>query len=202
MRDVSVYVIDDAEEVRDSLAVLLATAGYRAQTFASALDFLSVVRPGWHGCVVADVRMPAMNGIELVKELKLRALALPVIIMTAHSDVPVAVAALKAGAVDFIEKPFRDEVLLKSLRAARSLARDRQADADGSEASSGLSVLSPREREVALLLVSGLANKVVAARLGISVRTVEVHRANIMQKTASRALPDLVRLIGSHDTSE
>ena len=110
-----IHIIDDSEEVRDSLAILLESAGYRARTFASALEFLAAVRPGWTGCIVADVRMPGMTGIELLKELALRGIQLPVVVITAHADVPMAVAALKAGAVDFIEKPFRDEVLLMSL---------------------------------------------------------------------------------------
>lgn len=202
MHDAPVYVIDDAPDVRESLLTLLDAAGFRARTFASALEFLSVARPGWKGCVVADVRMPAMNGIELIKELILRGIDLPVIVITAHSDVPIAVAALKAGAVDFIEKPFRDEVLLASLRAALRSVEAQATGARKGVASARLSTLSARELEVAQLLASGLANKVVAARLGISVRTVEVHRANVMEKTGCKSLPDLVRLVCLYDASE
>lgn len=202
MHDMPVYVIDDATDVRESLSTLLDAAGFRVRTFASALEFLSVVRPGWTGCVIADVRMPAMNGIELIKELLLRGIRLPVIVITAHSDVPIAVAALKAGAVDFIEKPFRDELLLASLRAALDGLAAQGTGSRKTAISARLDTLSEREREVALLLASGLANKVVATRLGISVRTVEVHRANIMEKTGSKSLPDLVRLVCLYDSPD
>ncbi|MFA5901280.1 MAG: response regulator [Hyphomicrobium sp.] len=203
MDDASVHVIDDAQEVRDSLSVLLQTVGYRVRTFASALEFLAVVRPGWSGCVIADVRMPAMDGVELIKELLLRGINLPVIVITAHSDVPVAVAALKAGAVDFIEKPFRDEILLASLRTALSSPQAQGSSVVKPDTGIGarLAALSPREHEVALLLAAGHANKVIAARLGISPRTVEVHRANIMEKLGAKTLADLVRLVCLFDSS-
>ncbi|MBF0130086.1 MAG: response regulator transcription factor, partial [Alphaproteobacteria bacterium] len=192
MHDAVIHVIDDAEDVRDSLAVLLQSAGYRSRTYASALDFLGVVRGGWNGCIVADVRMPGMTGIELQKELLLRGIRLPVIIITAHADVPMAVAALKAGAVDFIEKPFRDKLLLDSIRAA--LATTPEEAGRPRSAGALLATLSAREREVMLLLVAGHPNKVVADRLGISPRTVEVHRAHIMEKTGAGNLADLVRM--------
>ena len=201
MHDMPVYVIDDAADVRDLLSTLLEASGFRARAFASALDFLAEVRPGWKGCVVADIRMPAMNGIELIKELKLRGVGLPVIVITAHSDVPIAVTALKAGAVDFIEKPFRDAVLLESLKTALESADAQAGNARNAGSAARLDALSAREREVAILLASGLANKVVASRLGISVRTVEVHRANIMEKTGCKSFPDLVRLVCLYDAS-
>lgn len=190
-----VFVVDDAEDVRDSLAILLETAGYHVRTYASALEFLSSVPPGWRGCVVADVRMPGMSGIELQQEIQLRGYGLPVVIITAHADVPMAVAALKAGAADFIEKPFRDEVLLASIRSALAMPiEDVGRPAPSDVATARLAALSPREREVMHLLVAGHPNKVVADRLGISHRTVEVHRAHIMEKTEARNLADLVRL--------
>jgi two-component system, LuxR family, response regulator FixJ len=195
MHEMPVHVIDDAAEMRDSLAVLLETAGYPAHTYASAMEFLSVVRPGWSGCIVADVRMPVMDGIELVKELTLRGIALPIIVITAHSDVPVAVAALKAGAVDFIEKPFRDDVLLESLRTALASPQAQGGIPRKTDTGARLATLSPREHEIALLLAAGHPNKVVATRLGISVRTAEVHRANIMEKSGTKTLADLVRLV-------
>lgn len=194
MHDQPIHVIDDAEDVRDSLAILLDCAGFRARTYASALEFLDVVRPGWSGCIVADVRMPGMTGIELQKELALRGIRLPVIIITAHADVPMAVAALKAGAVDFIEKPFRDEVLLSSIRTALATPSEEVGRPGGAGITARLAGLSVREREVMLLLVAGHPNKVVADRLGISARTVEVHRAHIMEKTSARSLADLVRM--------
>lgn len=189
-----IHIIDDSEEVRDSLAILLESAGYRARTFASALEFLAAVRPGWTGCIVADVRMPGMTGIELLKELALRGIQLPVVVITAHADVPMAVAALKAGAVDFIEKPFRDEVLLMSLKSALATPVDDVRRPGGASPQSRFRSLSEREREVMLLLVAGHTNKVVADRLGISTRTVEVHRAHIMEKTGASNLADMVRL--------
>lgn len=194
MPDSPIYVIDDSEVVRDSLEVLLDSAGYRCRTFASALDFLAEVRPGWAGCAVADVRMPGMTGIELMKELMLRGIRLPVVVITAHADVPMAVAALKAGAVDFIEKPFRDAVLLASIRTALATPAQEVGRAGGASPKALLNTLSEREREVMLLLVAGHSNKVVAERLGISTRTVEVHRAHIMQKARADSLADLVRM--------
>lgn len=202
MHDTPIFVIDDAEDVRDSLAILLETAGYPVRTFSSALEFLDVVQPSWKGCVVADVRMPGMSGIELQKEITLRGLRLPVVIITAHADVAMAVAALKAGAVDFIEKPFRDEVLLASIRSALIMRDEEIGRPGGPSVSSRLSSLSTREREVMLLLVAGHPNKVVADRLGISPRTVEVHRAHVMEKTGARTLADLVRMVCLYDGTE
>lgn len=199
MPEKSIYIIDDSEEVRDSLAVLLESAGYRTRTFASALEFLGDVRPGWSGCVVADVRMPGMTGIELLKELTLRGIRLPVVIITAHADVPMAVASLKAGAVDFIEKPFRDDVLLASLKPALATPPGDVGRPGGAGPQARLRTLSEREREVMLLLVAGHTNKVVADRLGISTRTVEVHRAHIMEKTGATSLADMVRLACLYD---
>ncbi|MFN3075911.1 MAG: response regulator transcription factor [Alphaproteobacteria bacterium] len=195
MHDVTIHVIDDAEEVRDSLAVLLESAGFRCRTFASAIEFLGVVQAGWTGCIIADVRMPGMTGIELQKELLIRGIRLPVIIITAHADVPMAVAALKAGAVDFIEKPFRDRLLLDSLRTALVTPPEEIGRPGGAGDGVRLANLTAREREVMLLLVAGHPNKVVADRLRISSRTVEVHRAHIMEKTGARNLADLVRMV-------
>ncbi|TAN55573.1 MAG: response regulator transcription factor, partial [Rhodospirillales bacterium] len=173
----------------------LDVAGYRPKTFASALEFLKAVQQDWAGCIVADVRMPGMTGIEMQKELLLRGIRLPVVIITAHADVPMAVAALKAGAVDFIEKPFRDEVLLASIRSglASALPDAPLKPAAGLGFNAGM--LSPREQEVMTLLVAGHPNKVVADRLGISTRTVEVHRAHIMEKTGARNIAELVRMV-------
>lgn len=199
MHDQPIYVIDDSPDVRDSLEVLLDVAGYPCRTFASALDFLAEVRPTWSGCIVADVRMPGMTGIELHKELTLRGIHLPVIIITAHADVPMAVAALKAGAVDFIEKPFRDDLLLASIRTALRRVAHEETRSAGAGISAQLSTLTPREREVMLLLVAGHPNKVAADRLGISARTVEVHRAHIMEKTGAKNIADLVRMACLYD---
>jgi two-component system response regulator FixJ len=194
MHEPLVHVIDDAEDVRESLAVLLDASGFRCRTYVSALDFLGVVMPGWSGCVVADVRMPGMSGIELLKELTLRGIRLPVIIITGHADVPMAVAALKAGAADFIEKPFRDETLLSSIRTALIIPAEEAGNPGGASIGARLASLSEREREVMLLLVAGHPNKVVADRLGISQRTVEVHRSHIMEKAGAKNFADLVRM--------
>lgn len=194
MSEAPIFVIDDAADVRDSLEVLLDSAGYRCRAFESALAFLAEVRPAWKGCIVVDVRMPGMTGIELMKELTLRGIRLPVVVITAHADVPMAVAALKSGAVDFIEKPFRGDVLLASIKTALATPMDEVGRAGGASAAALLKTLSEREREVMLLLVAGHSNKVVAERLGISTRTVEVHRAHIMQKTQADSLADLVRM--------
>lgn len=194
-----IFVVDDAEDVRESLAVLLGTAGFRVGTFASALEFLAVVQPNWRGCVVADVRMPGMSGLELQTELMLRGLALPVIIITAHADVPMAVAALKAGAVDFIEKPFRADTLIAAIRSALVMPPEEIGRPGGPSVRSRINALSSREHEVMLLLAAGHPNKVVADRLGISPRTVEVHRAHIMEKMAARNLADLVRMVCLYD---
>lgn len=194
MSEAPIFVIDDAADVRDSLEVLLDSAGYRCRAFESALAFLAEVRPAWKGCIVVDVRMPGMTGIELMKELTLRGIRLPVVVITAHADVPMAVAALKSGAVDFIEKPFRSDVLLASIKTALATPVDEVGRAGGASAAALLKTLSEREREVMLLLVAGHSNKVVAERLGISTRTVEVHRAHIMQKTQADSLADLVRM--------
>jgi two-component system, LuxR family, response regulator FixJ len=200
MPDQMIYVIDDSQDVRDSLEVLLDVAGYRCRVFASALGFLSQARPSWKGCVIADVRMPGMTGIELQAELAARGILLPVIIITAHADVPMAVAALKAGAVDFIEKPFRDEVLLAAIRTALTAPVEESGRPGAAGADPRLATLSAREREVMLLLVAGHPNKEVANRLGISARTVEVHRARIMEKTGAKNLADLVRMACLYDT--
>ncbi|VBB69790.1 Two-component nitrogen fixation transcriptional regulator FixJ [invertebrate metagenome] len=199
--DILLHVIDDAEDMRDSLALLLNIAGYRTRTYVSALEFLSVVQVGWRGCVIADVRMPSMTGIELQREMKLRGIRLPVVIITAHADVPMAVSAMRAGAVDFIEKPFRDIVLLDSIRTAITMPVEEIGRPGGPSERARLSSLSPREREVMLLVVAGHPNKVIAERLGISARTVEVHRAKIMEKCEVRSLTDLVRLACLYDVS-
>ncbi|MBF0168396.1 MAG: response regulator transcription factor [Alphaproteobacteria bacterium] len=201
MADQIVYVVDDSQDVRDSLAILLEVSGYRVRTYASALDFLKVVEPDWAGCIVADVRMPGMTGIEMQKELLARSIHLPVVIITAHADVPMAVAALKAGAVDFIEKPFRDEILLGSIRSSLALPRPSPSKAASARAFE-IGTLSPREQEVMTLLVAGHPNKVVADRLGISTRTVEVHRAHIMEKTNARNIAELVRMACMNDLAD
>ena len=190
-----VHVIDDDADVRQSLAFLLSSAGLAVQVHESAIAFLDALPGIAGGCVVTDIRMPRMDGLELQRRLRELNTGLPVIVMTGHGDVPLAVEAMKAGAIDFIEKPFDDEVLLSAIRSALARrARDSERDARAVAARNRLKKLSDREREVLERLVAGKANKVIAHELGISPRTVEVYRANVMTKMEADSLSDLVRM--------
>ena len=189
-----VHVVDDDEAVRDSVAFLLRSAQIEVEIYESAVAFLGKAA-GATGCVVTDVRMPEMSGIDLMRRLKELGITLPVIVMTGHGDVPLAVEAMKAGAVDFIEKPFNDEAMLTAVRAA--LARGEavgKRDAERVEIEQRLNSLSGREHEVLLGLVRGHPNKIIAHDLGISPRTVEIYRANVMTKMDAPSLSDLVRM--------
>lgn len=195
MSDGVVHVIDDDAAMRDSLAFLLDSADLRSRTYESAVDFLGHLEALEPGCIVTDVRMPEMSGLDLVNRLKELNVGLPVIVMTGHADVPLAIQAMKAGVLDFIEKPFDDEALLSTIRAALAQARDqgeREAELAGIRAK--LETLSPRERDVLEGLVAGHANKVIAYDLGISPRTVEIYRANLMTKMGAASLSELVRM--------
>jgi two-component system response regulator FixJ len=187
-------VVDDDEAVRDSLSVLLEAKGYAVRSFGSALEFLAAAPSLPSGCLIADVRMPEMDGLELQRQLRARAVELPTIVITGHAEVPLAVRAMKAGAVDFIEKPFAPEAILDSLEGALSrLASPRGRD-QATAAAGKLAALSPRERQVLEGLLAGLPNKSIAYDLAISPRTVEVHRARVMDKTGVKSLSELVRL--------
>lgn len=190
-----VHVIDDDDAVRDSLAFLLETAGMEARTYASALEFLDRLPRADRGCVVTDMRMPGMSGLDLVRRLKELGVALPVVVITGHADVPMAVEAMKAGVTDFIEKPFDDERLLAVLRTALQNQQDRSGeDAERQALAGRLATLSQRERQVLERLVAGAPNKVIARELGISPRTVEVYRANLMTKMQAGSLSELIRM--------
>lgn len=195
MTELVVHVIDDDEAMRDSLSFLLDTAGLNARTYDSGVHFLAHAEKAEPGCIVTDVRMPEMNGLDLVRRLKERGVDHPVIVITGHGDVPLAVEAMKAGVVDFLEKPFDDEALLRAIRSALNGAeRERAQDAEKQKFDSMLASLSPRETEVLRGVVEGKANKIIAFELGISPRTVEVYRANVMTKTGAASLSDLVRM--------
>jgi two-component system, LuxR family, response regulator FixJ len=189
-----VFVVDDDADVRDSVCALLDSAGFASEPFESALAFLAAYGPSRHGCVISDVRMPDMDGMALQAELVKRGATLPVIVVTGHADVPLAVRALKSGAFDFIEKPFDDELLIASVKRALAQAVSVREQASAAQrAESLIANLSARERQVLELLVVGRSNKVIAHELDISPRTVEIHRAHVMEKMEARSLSDLVR---------
>jgi two-component system response regulator FixJ len=190
-----VHVIDDDDSARDSLAFLLDCAGLEVQTYPSAIAFLEAVPAMAHGCIVTDVRMPEMNGVELIGKLKEIGVPDPVIVITGHADVPMAIEAMKKGVSDFIEKPFSDEVILTAVHSALADAGDRlERQTQRDAIKTRLESLSHREREVLDGLIEGKANKVIAFDLEISARTVEVYRANVMAKMQARSLSELVRM--------
>jgi len=191
--DQPVYIVDDDAAVRDSLRMLLESAGYAVRGFDAAQSFLSDADLD-RGCLVVDIRMPGMSGLELQEELVRRNVSLPVIVITGHGDVPLAVRAMTAGAVDFIEKPFDDRRMLDSVARALQVGNQKQSRVGEAQAARDLlALLTPRENDVLVQLVKGQPNKLVAHELGISPRTVEIHRANIMDKLQARNLSDIVR---------
>jgi two-component system response regulator FixJ len=190
------HVVDDDRAVRQSLSFLLASEGFPVRLYESANQFLDSVTQAPAGCIITDVRMPGIDGIAFLRCLATRGFTLPVIVMTGHADVSLAVEAMKEGAVDFIEKPFDDELLLASLRAALDRHQRRtQREAQGIDVLVRLQSLSEREKQVLDRLVEGKANKVIAHELGISPRTVEIYRANVMTKMRAQSLPELVRFV-------
>jgi two-component system, LuxR family, response regulator FixJ len=194
-RDRCVYIVDDDEAVRDSLSVLLESKAYAVRSFASAPEFLAAASSLPVGCLIVDIRMPEMDGLELQQHLTDRSLDFPLVVITGHGDVPLAVRAMKAGAVDFIEKPFASEAILGSLEAALSrLTTTDKEDPVKAAATAKLALLSPRELQVLTGLLAGLPNKSIAYDLEISPRTVEIHRARLMDKMGARSLSELVRL--------
>ncbi len=196
MTDPTVFIVDDDAEVRDALKLLMDSVGLAAETFASAQEYLDQFEAQRLGCLVLDIRMPAMSGLELQESLSKEPLHPPIVIITGHGDVPMAVRAVQAGAVDFIEKPFRDQVLLDSVH--RAITRDAEQRGEASrlaDIEARLQRLTPREREVLDLIMTGMRNKVIAVELGVSQSTVEAHRAKVMEKMEAKTLSDLMRMM-------
>jgi two-component system response regulator FixJ len=195
MTDAIVHVVDDEAEVCNAVAMLLRSVGLQSRTYGSAQAFLEGYRPGTPGCIVLDVRLPGMSGLELQERLQQSGITLPVIVMTGHGDIQMAVRAMRAGALDFVEKPFNDQTLLD--RVHEGVARSMQShDADGERAQvqSRYNSLSEREREILKHVVDGRPNKLIADELGLSTRTVESHRAHIIEKMQASSLSHLVRM--------
>lgn len=194
-REQTVYIVDDDDDFRDSVRLLCESVDLDVETFDSARGFLDVFEPSMHGCLVLDIRMPGMSGLELQEELNSRQAKLPIVFITGHGDVPMAVGAMKSGAFDFLSKPFSHQDLLDRIHAALAGEAERWAEDDEfRELSERQERLTPRESEVMELVVEGLANKVIANRLGISQRTVEIHRSQVMEKMEAGSLAELVRM--------
>lgn len=191
----TVFVVDDDPAMRASLRWLIESVGLSVRTSSTAQEFLSSYRPNVPGCLVLDVRMPGMSGLDLQAELIARQISLPVLIITGYAEVPIAVRAMKAGAFDFIEKPFSDQTLLDRIRKAIAMdRRARRTQEERTQVRKRMTQLTPRERDVMERVVEGSSNKVIAAELNVSTKTVEVHRKRVMEKMAAHSLADLIRL--------
>ncbi len=192
----TIYVVDDDEAVRDSLRALLESRGFNVSTYDSAEAFLGAYRPGTQACAVVDLRMPGMDGLQLIERLKGDAAGLPIIMVTGHGDVPLAVRAMKAGATDFVEKPYGNEIILAAVARALEQAKASSGEDHVQDAvtAAKIAALTPRERDVLEQLVIGHPNKIIAFELKISPRTVEIHRANLMKKMEADSLSHLVRM--------
>lgn len=192
----TVFVIDDDEAVRNSLRLLLKSLGLAVRTFASAQEFLPTYEPRDPGCLILDIRMPGMSGLELQQQLNIRGATIPVIFISGHGDIPMAVEAMQHGAFDFLQKPFRDQELID--RVQRALERDAAIRTEiqaTDQIRQHLASLTPREREILELVTTGKPNKVMAGDLGVSQRTIEIHRARVMEKMHARSLAQLVRML-------
>lgn len=191
----TIYIVDDDDSMRQAIALLLRTVGYNPVAFARPVDFLAKYDPNQHGCLVLDIRMPQMSGLEVQQQLNRSGAMLPVIFITGHGDIPMAVQAMKDGAFDFVTKPFRDQDLLDRINSAlKQDAEDRATIEKHADLKRRAESLTAREREVLALVVDGKANKVIAIDLGLSERTVEIHRANVMEKMAARSVAHLVKM--------
>jgi len=195
-RKVKVYVVDDDAAMRKSLRWLIESVGLEVEAFASANEFLDAITTDAAGCLLLDVRMPGMSGLDLQEQLKQKRVSLPVIMVTGHADVPMAVRALKSGAFDFIEKPFNDQVLLERVQRAIEFEEQAQTEhAKRAEIDGRIESLTPRERQVMEMVVNGMANKQIAAELGLSEKTIEVHRKHVMDKMRAGNVADLIRMV-------
>ncbi len=196
MNESTVFIVDDDQEVRDALQLLMESVGLQVELFNSANAYLEQFDPSRPGCIILDVRMPGMSGLDLQSQLLEQPLCPPIIIITGHGDVPMAVRAVQAGAIDFIEKPFNDQALLDSVhRAMEHDSRQRGEASQIAEIESKLARLTPRERQVLGLVVLGMRNKLIASELSVSQSTVEAHRAKVMEKMEARSLSDLMRMM-------
>ncbi len=196
----TVFIVDDDQEVRDAIQTLMESVGLEVETFSSAQEYLHSFNPQRRGCMILDIRMVGMSGLELQARLEAEDSHPPIVIITGHGDVPMAVRAIQAGAIDFIEKPFNDQSLLDSVH--RALEKDAQMRGEASQLANireRLSRLTPREREVMELVVAGQRNKVIAYDLGVSQSTVEAHRSKVMEKMEARTLSDLMRMMLTHE---
>ncbi|MBS0497867.1 MAG: response regulator transcription factor [Gammaproteobacteria bacterium] len=203
MYEPTVFIVDDDAAVRDSLTLMIEQAGMRVQSFENAKAFLNAYQPNFFGCVIIDVQMPGMDGLQLQDELSWRKILLPIIFLTGHGDIPMSVKAIKGGAIDFLTKPVIREKLLICVRAAFAEAKKRISDfTQNQEIATCLTKLTRREREVMLLAVQGRSNKEIGSCLGISFRTVEIHKSKIMQKTGACNLLDLARIARESELGE
>ncbi len=194
-RKPAVYIVDDDDGMRRALTTLMTTVGYAAVPYSRPTEFLAKYDPSQPGCLVLDVRMPEMSGLEVQQHLNRAGSMLPVILVTGHGDIPMAVQAMKDGAFEFLQKPFRDQDLLDRINAALKLDAENRRNVDRhADLRKRAESLTPREREVMALVVDGRANKVIAIDLGLSERTVEIHRANVMEKMGARSVAHLVRM--------
>lgn len=200
--DRTVFIVDDDPTVLDATKMLVESMGFKASIFASAVEFLDNFQPEWRGCLILDVRMPSMSGIDLQSELTRRECHLPIIFITGHGDVPLAVRAMQAGAIDFLEKPYNDQRLLDGINKAFEVENANYAQKkEISEIRTMLEELTPREKEVMHRVVSGQANKVIAAELSLSERTVEIHRSRVMNKMSCRSVAELVTKVNRASSS-
>ena len=194
--EATVFIVDDDEAVRDSLGLLLRSVGYRARCYGSARDFLKAFDPRDYGCLVLDIRMPGMTGLELQKHLAEIGCNIPIVFITGHGDIPMAVEAVRQGAVDFLQKPFQDQELVDRINdAMKQAAQQREGELERLDILDRIESLTAREKQVMGQVVLGKANKVIAGDLGVSQRTVEIHRARVMEKMQANSLAHLVRMV-------